>query len=470
MKSTKKITAFFLAGVLCLAGFSLEATAETAQWTYMVYLDGDNNLESNAITDFLEMASVGSDTDVNIVVLFDRIADYESSYDDWTDTRRGIVNPDDVPDTTWGTSLGELNMGHPQTLVDFVEWAMQTYPASRYALVLWDHGSGWHKGDEDSLLFKSVCDDDTQGDRLYMQELRNALETIETNEQEPDLLGLDACLMGMVEVAYEIRQQASVMVASEKKEPGAGWPFDTILTDLLVSPSMSPSQLGSTIVSRYYQSFGNDEILSAIDLSRLDNLAARVDALAQTLRYKWNSDAGACVQAACCVMSAIESAVMAEEHGSSWPGTHGLAIYYPEFVGELNSNYNGTTILFPLDTHWEEFLSDFYTYMSGSWVADARDQSQEYNACSGWCPYHIDLYDFCEKLTENASGLIWVDFDYAGVENGTHDQPYNTLAEGVTAASAGQTICIKPGSTAETFDITKKLTLQACGGMAIISE
>jgi hypothetical protein len=470
MKSTKKIGTFFLASVLFLAGLSLEATAQTAQWTFMVYLDGDNNLESNAITDFLEMASVGSNTDVNIVVLFDRIADYDSSYDNWTDARRGIVNPDDVPDTTWGIGLGELNMGNPQTLIDFVEWAMQTYPASRYAVVLWDHGSGWHKGDEDSLLFKSVCDDDSQGDRLFMQELRNALETIETNEQEPDLLGFDACLMGMVEVAYEIREQASVMVASEKKEPGSGWPFHTILTDLVASPSMSTSQLGSTIVSRYYQSFGNDEILSSIDLSAMDNLTTKIDALAQALRYHWNNDAGACVQAACCLMSAIESAVMAEAHGSSWPGTHGLAIYYPEFVGEFNSDYNGTTILFPLDTRWDEFLSDFYASMTGSWVADARDQSQEYNACSGWCPYHIDLYDFCEKLTENASGLIWVDFAYAGVESGTYHQPYNTLAEGVITAAVGQTVCIKPGSSSETLDIAKELNLRACGGMAIISE
>ena len=57
-------------------------------WTFMVYLDGDNNLESAAVNDFLEMSSVGSSSNVNIVALMDRISGYDTSYGDWTDTRR----------------------------------------------------------------------------------------------------------------------------------------------------------------------------------------------------------------------------------------------------------------------------------------------------------------------------------------------------------------------------------------------
>lgn len=476
MRTTKKTTAIPLAWaslcLLCLAFTPAVPTAhaQTAQWTYMVYLDGDCDLELSAINDFLEMATVGSNANVKILVLFDRSASYDTTYGDWTETRRGIINLNDTPNSTWGTNMGELNMGSPQTLIDFVEWGMQTYPASRYAVTLWDHGSGWAKGDEDSLRFKSVCIDETDGDRLYMREVRAALDTIETHEGEPDLLGFDACLMGMAEVAYEIRQHTGVMVASEKGIPLAGWPYHTILADLVAGPTMSASQLASATVSRYYQSYSNSQLLSAVDLSLIADVTVKVDALAQALRYHWNNDAGACIQAACGVMTAIDDAVFAEAHGTSWPGSHGLAIYYPESSANFSSDYNGTTILFALDTHWEEFLSDFYTYMSGSWVADARDTSQEYSTCGGWCPHHIDLYDFCEKLIANASGLVWVDFTHSGTENGTYQYPYNTLAEGVTAASAGQTVCIKPGSSPETMDITKQLNLRACGGMAIVGE
>ena len=46
---------------------------DTAEWTVMIYLDADNNLESAGIDDISEMEMVGSSDDVNIVVQVDRI-------------------------------------------------------------------------------------------------------------------------------------------------------------------------------------------------------------------------------------------------------------------------------------------------------------------------------------------------------------------------------------------------------------
>ncbi len=467
-----KIKVFVLAGLLLF----LPRLTHATEWTFMVYLDGDNNLEGDGIDDFLEMASVGSSSDVKIVVLFDRIPGESSSYGDWTDTRRGLVSKNDVPSDgndgkpAWGTSVGEENMGDPQTLIDFVEWGMQNYPASMYAVILWNHGGGWRlRRGEEELLLKAVCWDDTDGgDRLSMRELRGALDTIETDEEEPNLVGFDACLMGMVEVAYEIRQHGSVMVGSENTEPEDGWPYNTILDDLVDDPTMRAAELGSTIVTRYHQS--ESETQSATNLVLMNALATEIDSFAQTLRDDWSGDPGACAAAAYPVMMDIDSAVFAEAHGSGWPGSHGLSIYFPETSGEFNTDYNGAVVMLAQDTRWEEFLQDFHTFMAGSWVADARDQSQEYDAsgAAGLQGWHIDLYDFCEKLIDNVSGVIWVDFAYVGTENGTFDQPYNTLAEAVTAASSGETICIKPGSSDENIAITKAMTLRASGGTVII--
>ncbi len=39
--------------------------------------------------------------------------------------------------------------------------------------------------------------------------------------------------MGMVEIAYEIKDYADFMVASENTEPFAGWPYDAILSYLI---------------------------------------------------------------------------------------------------------------------------------------------------------------------------------------------------------------------------------------------
>ncbi len=95
-----------------------------ASWTYMIYMGADTNLEPDAITDFLEMASVGSTDAVNIVVQLDRAAAFDTSFDDWADTRRGLVSFGDVPDSAWGASIGEADMGDPDTLSDFVNWGI----------------------------------------------------------------------------------------------------------------------------------------------------------------------------------------------------------------------------------------------------------------------------------------------------------------------------------------------------------
>jgi len=365
-------------------------------WTFMVYVDGDNNLEDAAITDFLEMSSVGSDADVNIVVQFDRISGYDTSYDDWTDTRRGIVMPGDVPNTSWGVSIGEANMGDPATLINFAVWAITTYPADHYALVLWDHGGGWRERVSKEPPIKAVCWDDTNaGDCLYMKEVKNALSSIESSAAQPDLVGFDACLMGMVEVAYEIREHGLVMVGSEETVPWDGWPYDTLLADLASDPSMTAGDLGTVIVDRYYQCYPFDHFTNAaIDLTLMDSLAAEISSFAQTMIDYWDIDEDAVKSAAQSVMTEIEAAVIHEQHGSWWPGSHGLAIYFPETAGSFDPDYNGSVIDFPAATEWDEFLAEFYASMSGSWVDFVRGGVQDYDS-----PEHVDLYDLCERLT-----------------------------------------------------------------------
>jgi hypothetical protein len=379
-----------------------EAQEPPAKWTFMVYMDADNNLEVDAIEDFLEMAQVGSNDDVHIVVLFDRIDGYNSSYGDWTSTRLFHIEQNDLPTAGEGISWGEVNMGDPQTLVQFVTSAAADYPADHYALVLWNHGGGWRGRAEQkagNAPFKDVCWDDTSWDVLYTYELRQALEEIETTVGTIDLIGFDACLMGMIEVAYELRNHGEVMVASEEAEPVAGWAYDAVLADLAADPLMTAAQLGQVIVDRYAQetAWFPGYTLSAIDLSEVEELADRVDTLAETLGAHWEDDQDAVKSAATDVMTQVEQTVIHERHGSASPGSHGLAIYFPEAQYMFDPSYTGTTILFALDTRWDDFLSIFYGTMRRSWVKTARLLAQFYDRLYF---EHIDLYDFCSQLVD----------------------------------------------------------------------
>ena len=135
-------------------GVTLEFSPVETAWTILVYLDGDNDLEGNAITDFEEMETglylaqtgdPGVMDKVAVAVQFDRGNEISSSFDGvWTTARRYEV----LPDYSAGCGsrlvedLGEVNMGDPATLKDFLEWGKCTFPAEYYVLVLWNHGGG----------------------------------------------------------------------------------------------------------------------------------------------------------------------------------------------------------------------------------------------------------------------------------------------------------------------------------------
>jgi clostripain len=394
---------------------AIDATAADyeADWLFMVYLDADNNLESAGIDDFNEMETVGSTGDVAIVVQMDRAEqDYgdDTTNGNWTDAKRFYVTQDSdtsIINSPVVEDLGEVNMGDPAVLTSFIEWAVDSYPANHYALVLWNHGSGWREREESGDSVKSVCIDDESGDELTMTELRSALsEANESTGETLDILGFDACLMQMAEVAYQVMGSVEshlvdITVGSEETEPGDGWDYAASLAALAADPTMIPAELGTQIVNDYVDSYSSswDITQSAVNLDYMEALATAVDSFAQAMinapgdwdaietargsaqEYYYyyyidlyhfaqlvNADATisqAVRDAAADVMTAVTNTVIAEGHTASVAGSHGISIYYPETSGNYYSDYD-TDVLFSTDTHWGDFLYDIlFTTPSG---------------------------------------------------------------------------------------------------------
>jgi hypothetical protein len=324
---------------------------------------------------------------VNIVVQLDRTPGYDSSYGDWTDCRRFLVTKGLSPaDGNEIANLGEVNMGDPKTLVDFTKWAVASYPAENYALILSGHGKGW----------RGLCWDQTSGnDNLEMKELKSALaEITKANGRPLDVLGFDACLMGMTEVAYEVHDYAAVMVASEHAEPSSGWPYDKILAAVVDNPEMTAAQLGNAVVGSYYELHKViGYTLAAIDLTRIDTVVKGLNDLSLAMLSNDTNSSASIKTIANRLTAAIDEAVIAEEHGAKWSGSHGLAIYFPATSAEFDSAYNTPKIALVNDTGWDEFLISYYTNADSALIAGARAEAQQY-----YCKDYIDLYDLCQHL------------------------------------------------------------------------
>ncbi len=342
--------------LLLIAILTVPAGASEAKnWTVMVYMDADNNLEDFAIQNFLQMSSVGSDNNVSIVVQMDRIG-YNTSYGDWTDAKRFYVEKNMTPTPENATmDLGEVNMGDPQTLADFVAWAVKNYPAEHYTLILWDHGGGWRNEVKEPI--KGVCWDDTDNDHLTLPELEKALADAEAQTGvKLDVVGFDACLMGMIEVFHQIKDHASIAIASEEVERAPGWPYEAILSDLASNSAMTPEELAVDVVDEYYKYYNDwfsEFTMTAVNLTKVGNLTKSIDKFANDLtasipgnesviagarlsseEFCWGSDyfgsidlysfaelihSNLNLDSAKAVMEAVNNAIVAEKHGSGHP-------------------------------------------------------------------------------------------------------------------------------------------------------
>jgi hypothetical protein len=403
------------------------ALVPPAQWLVLAYLAGDNDLEGVLLGDLAEMERVGSRPgSVEILAQLDRAPGGSAADGDWRTARRYYVLKTTEPGRRRSrliADLGETNTGDPRVLEDFIAFGVEHLPAKKTALILSNHGTGiygppemdsarpatlrhrrrhfFHPTRERFDPARGVAYDDTSGDCLDNLELTRVLARAhKILGHKVDVLGLDACLMTMLELAYQLRDHVEVLVGSEALEPGPGWPHDAILGSLTRRPEMTAAELGASIVSCYLQAYdrsGTEATQSAIALDRLDDLVTAVDTLSRTLLAGLPSRAliaairlarrrtlsffegsyvdlhhfatelaratdREMVQRACHDVSAIidgdgaRSPIIAVGHvGEGMASARGLSIYFPTFP--VVSHYE--TLDLARRTRWEEFLAAY---------------------------------------------------------------------------------------------------------------
>lgn len=236
-------------------------------WTLFVYIAGDNSLSGEVDLNLNQMEQLGSTDDVNIVAFVDRPQGNSRLY---------LVRKDS--DTSKVTSpyidLGKNeDSGDYKVFQRITSQVLQDYPASHYYLDLWNHGSGIDKA-KSGYQSKGICYDDTSGNYMEITQTRIAFETI---NKKFDIIACDACLMQMIEVAYEWREWVDFLVGSEESIPSEGFPYNTTFATCVSNPDITALQFSKDIVTAYQEKYqGTDTTLSAINMSKINNFITPV--------------------------------------------------------------------------------------------------------------------------------------------------------------------------------------------------
>ena len=361
-------------------------TGET--WTILAYFDGNNDQDtsgteiSQVIADIQEMEQVGSTQDVKIIVMLGSIKTDGNCYYYLVEKHLNEL-PDSISSEVL-ESLDRKNMSDPQTLAAFIQYGVTHYPADHYMLIVNDHGGGW----------KGVCSDQVNGDSAMMT-LPEFSSTI--SGYDFDIILFNAPSMSMVEVAYQLKDRADYLVASELDRPmknilsSSSW-----LQDLTDNPKISVSSLAQNIATAIHTaaaSKGATVGICATDLSRANLLTSRVADLGSLLvahtgdnwievvdaretssdvllryfdadlkKFCENIQSSANLSsiikdAAGAVENALEAAVVKALTTQPTPGYGGVCIHFPR-----QSDYFDSTEYVQVDfvdSDWHTFLSNF---------------------------------------------------------------------------------------------------------------
>lgn len=284
-------------------------TRNIAEWTIAIYMGARNNLASYAASNLQEMATATRNSSINVVAQWDQFGKKGA----WRySAKNGIVNLEQY------TSVDDpINVG--SKLINFINWSLQTYPCKKLAIIFWNHGSGpITPGYSDSLrLFLQNREMSDTTDENFLKNIfihNNSAETIKQKDRavlfddeyktylsnsdmrnvllqltgpnyfnkKIDLVGFDACYMSATEIAYQLRDCASIMVGSEEIELAKGWNYTYWLTRLSLNPQKSAKEVATDIAMGFEDFYKHKTQLytqSVIDLCKIDGLKHANDCL-----------------------------------------------------------------------------------------------------------------------------------------------------------------------------------------------
>ncbi|HOX47406.1 MAG TPA: clostripain-related cysteine peptidase [Myxococcota bacterium] len=381
-------------GDSCLAGACAPGVWTCTQdVVIMMYLDADNNLDEWITGDWHEMEAAGIDSvewlEVYVVI------DHSGT----NDTRFYQVHSNSSTRLA-GPAMGltangnqELDMSNPDTLRHFIEDVKaltQTGRPTDYYLLLSDHGDGWRRQramEQPGVVRAACCDDTNGGGCMYTSEIGDAIAG-----QDLTLLAFDACLMGMAEVAYEVKDDVEVMVASQETEPGEGWNYTPLLQQFKALADPTPEAFGQLAADTYFDLYDasySDLTMAVYDLAGMEALAAAADPAATGLQamssatwtqlcnplefygcfWGWCSPHADIQQIMTqaklrdpahtaeydAFIAAVQDVVLYELHRSGHSQARGMNVYFP-CEDSFDSAYNTTNLRWAADTTWETML------------------------------------------------------------------------------------------------------------------
>lgn len=190
---------------------SSATAAALKNWTILVFMNGNNSQDLFAGESLADLVR-GARTDTNILV-------------QWaTSTRktvtRNLITPAGMEQLAT-LPYTDTDMGDVASLIDFLRWGVEAYPANHYLVSIWS-ADYWKPMGTDYQM-RSVSFDANTQNSISTKQIGDALREVRILiGRNVDVYATDAPLLGLIEVECELRGFVDYYITSEGKEAGQG--------------------------------------------------------------------------------------------------------------------------------------------------------------------------------------------------------------------------------------------------------
>jgi hypothetical protein len=181
----------------------------------------------------------------------------------------------------------------PETLRKVLTDVQDLFPASKYGLLVSSHGKGWIPPgytENNANLFapsptKELGIEMVDNSGIEVKDLPGAIP------MHLEFFIMDACLMGCVEVAYELKDKCDYIVFSPTEILSRGMVYTPMLKRLLVRGTASLQDVCEDYMQYYEAQTGSYQsaTITLVDCSKMDALAAACAPLTEKYRSAINT-------------------------------------------------------------------------------------------------------------------------------------------------------------------------------------
>lgn len=289
MKRITRVFGFVAALLMLLSLASCHEKPRREVTSVLIYLAGNNSLEGYG-PDCLRQIKSGyipeDKADADILLVYYHTPGDVPTLKKISKTSSGVIKELVLCSYPAGQKSSTA-----ATLAQVIRDAEAVCPADHHNLVMWSHSTGFlptgyydHLWYGDSELTKTASG--RMGEKRTFGRDYNSSVEIEIPDLAAalpfkyDVILFDSCLMGEVEVAYELREKCDLLVVSPTEIMAQGFPYYIMMEELLNNPDKEAA--ATAIATEYYDYYnaqhggGTVTVMRTSGLISLAQITARI--------------------------------------------------------------------------------------------------------------------------------------------------------------------------------------------------